>query len=647
MDQPTTSQEPEPNKQCHQGKDQKRFYYFLLGGLVALLALLAGSQTAVVQENVGDLQAYLETLPASEALDDFFAQISSYRFFQSSDMMADDQFMPALEYKDSMDLKAHYPVVMIPGIISTAIESWGTSEKSKKYFRSRLWGDWNQLRMVAMDKNGWLEHMKLDPKTGLDPENIKLRAAQGLTAADYLFTGYWVWGKVIENLAAIGYDPSNMHLASYDWRLSIPNMETRDQYFTKLKATIEAYKTSSGRKTVILSHSMGSTVFFYFMKWVEHPEGGHGGEGWVDNHIEEFVNLSGPLLGVPKAMTFLLSGETRDTMAFGSFGVAVLEKFFCRKERTDLLRTWGGACALLQKGGDAIWGTENDAPEDEQPEAQEGNATTVVKPSYGNLVSFVPVTPTSLENDDLVEPPHERSDSSPLRNQTLDMTMQLLRSSASQDFDRLLHGSYSFGLATTKEQIEKNENDPRTWSNPLESRLPHAPSMKIHCLYGVGLATERSYFYTSVANMNSTRNDTCDVYVETFNNTGGSKLMSLAIDPNVSDNILGIETGIRTTDGDNTVPVLSSGYMCTPSGGWTKHSELYNPSGVNVVTREYKNVPAGSVSIRGGPLTSDHVDILGNHDLLTDLLQIVSGHSSNVTQRIYSDIERYAQRVKL
>ena len=40
-----------------------------------------------------------------------------------------------------------------------------------------------------LDKNGWLEHMKLNPKTGLDPDNIKIRAAEGLTSADYLFTG--------------------------------------------------------------------------------------------------------------------------------------------------------------------------------------------------------------------------------------------------------------------------------------------------------------------------------------------------------------------------------------------------------------------------------------------------------------------------
>ena len=58
-----------------------------------------------------------------------------------------------------------------------------------------------------------------------------MRAAEGFEAADYVVGGYWVWSKMIENLADIGYDPSNMHMAAYDWRLPAqvdpdPNPET-------------------------------------------------------------------------------------------------------------------------------------------------------------------------------------------------------------------------------------------------------------------------------------------------------------------------------------------------------------------------------------------------------------------------------------
>ncbi len=71
--------------------------------------------------------------------------------------------------------------------------------------------------------------------------------------------------------------------ASYDWRLSYSNLQKRDRYFTKLKLFIELSSLQSGRKVVLVSHSMGSQVVFWFMKWVEaEGEGnGNGGNNWV------------------------------------------------------------------------------------------------------------------------------------------------------------------------------------------------------------------------------------------------------------------------------------------------------------------------------------------------------------------------------
>ncbi len=48
--------------------------------------------------------------------------------------------------------------------------------------------------------------------------------------------------KIIENLAVVNYDTNNLHLAPYDWRVSYYNLEERDGYFSKLKATIEGFK---------------------------------------------------------------------------------------------------------------------------------------------------------------------------------------------------------------------------------------------------------------------------------------------------------------------------------------------------------------------------------------------------------------------
>jgi phospholipid:diacylglycerol acyltransferase len=55
--------------------------------------------------------------------------------------------------------------------------------------------------------------------------------------------------------------------------------------------------------------------------------------------------------------------------------------------------------------------------------------------------------------------------------------------------------SYSRGVAHTKREVEENLKIPAKWMNPLETRLPLAPDMKIFCFYGIGKPTERAYFY--------------------------------------------------------------------------------------------------------------------------------------------------------
>ena len=39
------------------------------------------------------------------------------------------------------------------------------------------------VKMIARSLDCWMQHMSLDPHTGLDPEGIRVRAAEGLGAA--------------------------------------------------------------------------------------------------------------------------------------------------------------------------------------------------------------------------------------------------------------------------------------------------------------------------------------------------------------------------------------------------------------------------------------------------------------------------------
>jgi hypothetical protein len=58
-------------------------------------------------------------------------------------------------------------------------------------------------------------------------------------------------------------------------------------------------------------------------------------------------------------------------------------------------------------------------------------------------------------------------------------------------YQRMLASNWSFGIERDPEQIKLNDDDPTKWTNPLETRLPDAPSMRIFCLYGHGKPTER------------------------------------------------------------------------------------------------------------------------------------------------------------
>ncbi|CAM9295481.1 unnamed protein product, partial [Phaeothamnion confervicola] len=157
------------------------------------------------------------------------------------------------------------------GFITSGLEIWQGEECAQQYFRQRIWGTTRMLHTFLTDQACWLRHMAMDHRTGMDPPNIKLRAAQGLEAADFVIGAYWVSRSQISknNLADIGYTSTEMFLASYDWRLAPSLLESRDRYMTRLMRHIELEYEASGRPVVILAHSYGSTVVKYFLNWVE------------------------------------------------------------------------------------------------------------------------------------------------------------------------------------------------------------------------------------------------------------------------------------------------------------------------------------------------------------------------------------------
>ncbi|KAJ5943921.1 hypothetical protein N7516_004089 [Penicillium verrucosum] len=566
-------------------------FIFMLGGIFGIFVALffANQQEVISLDSLMDLNldSWIDAIPQGIVSD--VKEFSQHE----RDTVSYDSFAVGLHLR-SMGVEAKHPVVMIPGVISTGLESWGTGETSRQYFRRRLWGSWSMMRALVMDKAEWKNHVMLDRDTGLDPPGIKLRAAQGFDATDFFITGYWIWNKILENLATIGYDPTNAFTAAYDWRLSYLNLEVRDKYFTRLKSYIETAVQVQGEKITLASHSMGSQVVLYFFKWVESEEHGKGGKDWVNKHIDSWVNISGCMLGAVKGLTAVLSGEMRDTAQLNAFAVYGLEKFLSKEERAEIFRAMPGISSMLPKGGEAIWGNSTWAPDD-----QPGQPLT-----FGNLLRF-----------------HETNSSLTRRNLTTPESLQYLMDQGEDWYRKQVLNSYSHGVAHTKREVEANEKDPRTWLNPLESRLPLAPDMKIYCFYGVGKPTERSYFYQEEP----------DPLVN----------LEISMDTTITNNE-GVDHGVLMGEGDGTVNLLSTGYMCAK--GW--RMKRYNPAGTKIKVFEMPHEP-DRFSPRGGPNTGDHVDILGRASLNDLLLRVAGGKGDLIEETFVSKIREYADRVQI
>ena len=530
--------------------------------------------------------------------------------------------------------KANYPVVIVPGFVTSGLTVWAGNECARRHFRQRLWAAFTGGLSFLMDRECWRNHMMLDLETGGDPENIRLRAAEGFEAADYFMANYWVFGKIIENLADLGYTPSEMSMEPYDWRLAFPLLEERDGYFTKLKTKIEGLHKTKGKKVVLTSHSMGALVIHYFFNWVTTSEskgGGGGGRNWVDKHIHAYINIAGAHLGVPKASTALLSGEMSDTVFMGTMG-HIMEQFFGRKLRRDLWTTWGSLWAMQPMGGDDVWRSGYDmcshSNESDLFCPEEGKSHLIVmNDSNGNTTSRF----QSM-----------MSETTPAAS-TLNATIHSLFSRKAHSVTDVVSFIQDYGashgptIANAKlHALYSDDKDPRhAWHDPTRTPLPHAPSMKIYCMYGRGLDTERAYVYTKNVDEGSE------------SGFGEMRDPPIILATEVEDEYNNVEHGIRYSDGDGSVPLLSLGYVCTDA--WRRKETGLNPSGAEIFTREYEHHTDFRVDdpMRGGPKSSDHVDILGNIHMTEDFLRVVSDFGTDEinSDSISSDIVEISSNI--
>ncbi|XP_057977691.1 phospholipid:diacylglycerol acyltransferase 1-like [Malania oleifera] len=569
-------------------------------------------------------------------------------------------------------LKANHPVVFVPGIVTGGLELWEGRPCADGLFRKRLWG--GTFGEVYKRPSCWAEHMSLDNETGLDPPGIRVRPVSGLVAADYFTAGYFVWAVLIVNLANIGYEEKSMYMAAYDWRLSFQNTEVRDQTLSRIKSNIESMvATNGGRKAVIIPHSMGVLYFLHFMKWVEAPApmGGGGGPDWCAKHIKAVMNIGGPFLGVPKAVSGLFSAEAKDIAVVRAIAPAVLDKdpFHLQtlQHAMKMIRTWDSTMSMIPKGGDTIWGGLDWSPEecsapskkklrnnDNQIEAQNETGRMISQSktvNYGRIISFGKdvaeahsseieridfrgaVKGQNVANTSCRDSWTEYHDMgfggikavAEYKVYTAGSILDLLHFVAPKMMAR--GGShFSYGIA-------ENLDDPKYahykyWSNPLETRLPNAPDMEIYSMYGVGIPTERAYIYKL--------SPAAECYIP-------FQIDTSAEDRN-EDSCL--KDGVFNVDGDETVPVLSAGFMCAK--GW-RGKTRFNPSGIQTYIREYDHAPPANLLEGRGAQSGAHVDIMGNFALIEDIIRVAAGATGEDLggDQVYSGIFKWSKKINL
>ncbi|KAK8575916.1 hypothetical protein V6N12_063565 [Hibiscus sabdariffa] len=143
--------------------------------------------------------------------------------------------------------------------------------------------------------------------------------------------------------------------------------------------------------------------------------------------------------------------------------------------------------------------------------------------------------------------------------------------------------------------------------------------MEIFSFYGVGLPTERAYVYKL--------SSTAECHIP------------FRIDTSADDDESCLKDGVYSVDGDETVPVISAGFMCAK--GWNGKTR-FNPSGIRTYIREYRPE-------RRGTLRGAYVDIMRNFALIEDVIRIAAGASGEELggNRVHSDIFKWSNKINL
>lgn len=215
------------------------------------------------------------------------------------------------------------------------------------------------------------------------------------------------------------------------------------------------------------------------------------------------------------------------------------------------------------------------------------------------------------------------------KNYTIANWTQILKVLDRRTYDHLMENLELSAPSPDIDITDKKYDNPRYYGNVLWRQLPNAPNLEIYCMYGTGLETGRNYYFTRDHN--------------------ASFKYSFRINVNYNDIKRNVQNGFGLTyTGDRTVPLLSLGFMCAK--GW-KNNQRLNPSNITTKIIEYQDGGESlyqRATMRGGKKSGDHIDIMGNHELIKNVLLIATGNGPKyVKQKINSQILKMSEMIPI
>ena len=209
------------------------------------------------------------------------------------------------------------PMFLIPSLCGSRIRAWSTIDCASPGIKITPGADlWVAPALIAAAPRCWSECMRLWGPNMTDMPNCTARAGEGVTSIYNLADG--ILGRfahsmsgVVDGLVARGYDPTSLHAFPYDFRVTPEVLETRDGYFSRLKAALEVEVARTGRRAVLYGHSLGTKVAAYFLAWLRtRVRSERARRAWIDERVGMYVANGAPILGAPEIVTTLVVGQT-------------------------------------------------------------------------------------------------------------------------------------------------------------------------------------------------------------------------------------------------------------------------------------------------------------------------------------------------